>query len=311
MTSSNSPFAGVHTALVTPFTQQGELDVSAFQELITLQKIDNIHGVVIAGSTGEGSTLSTSERSELVKIARNNISKDMVVTASAGSNNTLHAIDMQKAMEDAGAHATLQVVPYYNKPTQRGLFEHFSTIAKASKIPIILYNAAGRTGIDMFPETVAALACEHENIVGIKDANTNVERLSDLMFFTKSKRPDFLILCGEDAGFLPYLTLGGDGIIAVSSHMAATEMLAIYDSVKRLDLEYAQKIARKLNGLFKLIFSHPNPIPIKTILACMGIIEKSFRLPLCSLSPQEEEILVEKCRNYSFMKLFKARGFLQ
>src|SRR5262249_3560224 len=147
---------------------------------------------------------------------------DKTVIAGAGSNSTKHAIDLQKAMEAKGADATLQVVPYYNKPTQRGLYEHYSAIAKHAKVPVILYNAAGRTGIDMAPKTIEALAKEHEIIKGVKDANPNVERLSDLIMLTKSCRPDFLVLCGEDSAFLPYLTLGGDGIISVVSQIAAT-----------------------------------------------------------------------------------------
>lgn len=310
MNSRKKPFAGVHTALVTPFDAQGQLDFGALAELVAIQKMDGIHGVVMAGTTGEAPTLTLKERQQLIKTAKDNAGF-MMVTAGAGSNCTNSAIDLQKAMEDAGADATLQVVPYYNKPTKRGLFEHFSAIAKAAKVPIILYNAAGRTGIDMAPDTVTALAKEHKNIIGVKDANTNVERLSDLIRLTKEARADFLVLAGEDSGFFPFLTMGGDGVIAVSSQIAAFEMLAIYQAVKNGDLCYAQKIAHKLNDLYKLVFSQTNPIPIKTILWAMGLIQKSFRLPMCALSAEEERKLLSQCHNFAFLKSFQNYGFAQ
>jgi 4-hydroxy-tetrahydrodipicolinate synthase len=303
-------FTGVHSALITPFDSQERLDLNALAELVLSQKMDGMFGVVIAGTTGEAPTLTLDERVQLVRTAKDHAGS-MVVTAGAGVNCTRSAINLQKSMEDAGADATLQVVPYYNKPNPRGLFEHFSSIAKAARIPIILYNAAGRTGIDMAPATIAALASEHENIIGVKDANTNIERLIDLIKLTKQKRPDFLVLSGEDSGLLPFLTLGGDGAIAVSSHIAGYEMLAMYNSFRNGDLRYAQKIAQKLNGLFKLVFSHTNPIPIKTILARMNLVEKTFRLPLVGLSEAEEQELIAKCQEFAFLKSFKTRGFLQ
>jgi 4-hydroxy-tetrahydrodipicolinate synthase len=310
MNTTSSKFTGIHSALVTPFNQKGELDLIALSELIALQKVDGIHGIVLAGTTGEAPTLTMDERQEMVRAAKESAGS-MVITAGAGSNCTKDAIEMQKAMEDAGADATLQVVPYYNKPTKRGLKEHFSAIAKSARKPVILYNAAGRTGIDIAPETVAVLAKEHDNIIGIKDANTNMERLSDLMMLTKEARPDFLVLCGEDSAFLPYLALGADGIISVVSQVATTEMLALYRAAVGDDLVYAQKIARKLNGFCKLMFSHTNPIPIKTVLAAMGLMEKSFRLPLCPLSPDEEAVLLKKCHDFSYIKNLKARGLCE
>lgn len=311
MIAALNRFAGVHSALITPFDRQGEVDVGALSELIAMQRMDGIHGLVMAGTTGEAPTLTIKERELLVRAAKDGAGPNMVVTAGAGSNCTRTAIELQKAMEDAGADATLQVVPYYNKPTQRGLFEHFSAIAKHARVPVILYNAAGRTGIDMAPNTVAEIAIACENVIGVKDANTNVERLSDLIRLTKGARADFLVLTGEDSAFLPFLALGGDGMIGVIPQIAAKEMLAIYQCVKNGDLAYAQKIAHKLNGLCKLLFSHPNPIPIKTVLAAMGLVEKSWRLPLCALSPEEEQVLLKKLEDFAFVKSFKAKGFAQ
>jgi 4-hydroxy-tetrahydrodipicolinate synthase len=302
-------FAGVNTALVTPFDRHGDIDLEALKDLIHLQKSDGIHGITLAGSTGEAATLSLLERETLIMRAKIEAG-DMLVVAGAGSNNTKVAIEMQQVMEGAGADATLHVVPYYNKPTQRGMFEHFSAIAKASKIPIILYNATGRTGVDLHPQTVLALAKEHENIIGIKDANTDVERLVDLLFITKSARPDFLVVTAEDSSLLYFLGLGGDGIISVTGQIAQMEMLSIYNNFKNGDLKSAQEMTWKLNGLCKAMFSHPNPIPIKTLLAALGLIEKHWRLPLCALFPDEEKIFLNTCREFSFVKNFMNRGFI-
>jgi 4-hydroxy-tetrahydrodipicolinate synthase len=302
-------FAGVNSALITPFDRYGDIDFQALKDLIDLQKIDGIHGITLAGSTGESATLSLLDRENLVMRAKLNAG-DMVVIAGAGSNNTKLAIEMQQVVEGAGADATLQVVPYYNKPTQRGLYEHFCAIAKSARVPIIVYNATGRTGVDLEPKTMAALAKEHENIIGIKDANTDIERLNDLLLLTKSARPDFLVLTAEDAALLYFLGLGGDGIISVIGQVAQTEMLSIYNSFKEGDLLSAQSMSLKLNGLCKAMFSHSNPIPIKTLLAALGLIEKHWRLPLCALFPDEETTFLNTCRQFTFIKNFRNRGFV-
>lgn len=300
-------FSGIHTALVTPFTANGDIDFDAFGELLAMQKVAGVHGVVIAGTTGEAATLSVQERESLVSYAKTHAS-DIAIIAGAGSSSTNHAIELQRAMENAGADATLHVTPYYNKPTQKGLVQHFSAVAKKAKIPVILYNVPGRTCVDMLPATVAHIIKEHDNVIGIKDATTNMERVQHMLDETKTIRENFLVLSGEDASFLPSLLAGGDGIISVVSMIAATEMLALYQCATSGDLLYAQKIARKLHGLCRLVFSHTNPIPIKTILAEMKIIEKSFRLPLCALSDDEEKQLLASLSEFSFIKAFKARG---
>lgn len=303
-------FSGVHSALVTPFLKNQRIDFDAFINLLALQKKDGIHGFVIAGTTGESPTLTVKEKEQLVRLAKDHAG-DRPIIAGAGSNSTNIAIELQKAMEDAGADATLQVVPYYNKPSERGLYEHFLAIAKIAKVPVILYNAYGRTGIDMSPNTVLALAKEHEIIIGVKDANPNSERLLDLIGQCKKARHDFLVLSGDDSSFLNYLSSGGDGVISVVSHIAAFEMLALYQAIKNGDFHYGQKIAHKINGICKLIFTHSNPLPIKTILAAMGLIEPHFRLPLCPLRKAEEEVLIKKCQDFSFLKCFRAHGFAQ
>lgn len=304
----NNKFAGVFSALVTPFTADDEIDVRAFSEHVAQQKVDGIDGIVIAGSTGESPCVSLSERKLLIDVVKEH---GLTVIAGAGSNCTKDAVLANQAMAEAGADATLQVVPFYNKPNQRGLFEHFSSIAKSSSIPMIIYNVPGRTGIDLHPDTLVNLINAHENIIGVKDANTDMERMCILINKVKSARPDFLVLSGEDGAFLPFLGLGGDGIISVVSQVATTEMLTLFRAAKNGDLVYAQKIAYKLANFCKAMFSHPNPIPVKTVLSSMGMMENIFRLPLCPLDEKEKEKLLSELKEYAFLKTFKTRGFLQ
>lgn len=301
-------FGGVFSALVTPFKEDGSLDVGAYSEFLARQKADGIHGIVVAGSTGESATITIDEKKALVKAVKE---AGLTVIAGAGSNCTKDAAWAHQEMADVGADATLQVAPYYNKPNQRGLFEHFSAIAQSSKLPLIIYNVPARTNIDIHPQTVVDLALAHENIVGIKDANTDMERLTIMLGKVRSARPDFVVLSGEDGTFLPFMALGGDGIISVVSQIAASEMLTLYRSAKNGDYIYAQKIAYKLAALCKLLFTHPNPLPIKTIVSALGYMENTFRLPLCPLLPEEKEQLLAGLKDYAFLKSFKERGFLQ
>ncbi len=296
-----SRFHGVFTALVTPFNLDGSLDLGALTALLTEQKAAGVHGFVMAGTTGEAPCLSIEERMSLVKLAQKIAAGDIPVIAGAGSNCTQTAIYLQKAMEDAGADATLQVVPYYNKPTQDGLLAHFGAIADRALRPIFLYNAAGRTSIDICPATVAKLAASHEKIIGIKDANSNTERLIDLLSLTHAERADFLVLAGEDSAFLPYLALGAHGIISVSSHLALRQTLELYYAFKKGELAYAQKIASMLNRFNQLLFSATNPIPVKSLLAAKGKINKVFRLPLISLNEHDEAVLLDKYNLLGFM----------
>ncbi|MCA9508798.1 MAG: 4-hydroxy-tetrahydrodipicolinate synthase [Myxococcales bacterium] len=301
-------FKGIHTALVTPFCENGELDEESFCKLLLQQKEEGVHGVVLAGTTGESPTLSTQEKVRLIKIAKDVLNSDQRVIAGAGSNSTRQAIEWQKIMEDAGADATLQVVPYYNKATQDGLFMHFSTIAQNAQKPIIVYNAFGRTGIDLAPQTMAKIALENPLIIGLKDANSNIERMVDMIRLGREAKPNFLFFCGEDSSFFSFLALGADGNISVLSHVAASEMLTLYRCFRQGEIVYAQKIASRLNSLCKILFSHSNPIPIKTILAAMDMLKKYFRLPLVPLSEHDEKVLLEQCNDFDFIKNFKQKG---
>lgn len=296
-------FAGVYSALVTPFDHKGHLDLDAFIKLLSMQEKAGINGVVIAGSTGEAPTLNIEERMLLIKTAKKNSS--LPIIAGAGSNSTQQAIKLQKAMEDAGADATLQVSPYYNKPTQDGLYRHFMAIAKESSTPIILYNVSSRTGVSIDCSTVIKIAKECPNIIGIKDATTDGERTTQLLSMSSSLARKFLVLAGEDSAFLSTLALGGHGIISACAQVASHEMVAIYNCMNNNDLYYAQKITQKLHGFIKLMFSHTNPIPIKTLLARLGLIDKTFRSPLYQLNEQQENELINNCIDFKFINNLK------
>jgi 4-hydroxy-tetrahydrodipicolinate synthase len=300
--------AGVSTALITPFDQDNRLDLDALSHMIAMQKQGGASAILVLGSTGESPTIGADERLELVKQAKTMADDRMLVIAGAGSNCTRSAIELQKAVEEAGADVTMQVVPYYNKPTEDGLFGHFSAIAREARAPIIIYNNPGRTACDLKPATMVKLIKAHTNIVAIKDANTNLERLAEMVYVTKNERSDFLVLGGEDSQFFPLLALGGDGNIAVSSQLALFEMNAIYQAMKNGDHQYAAAINHKLAGFYDLTFCHTNPLPMKTMLSTLGVIKNNYRLPLCPLNAEQEKALVTRFKEFAFLKAVKSTG---
>lgn len=295
-------FKGTISALVTPFNKDFSLDLGAFKALIELQKEHKVQGILVAGSTGEAPTLSAEEKISLVQEARKIAGDELVVVAGAGSNCTASAILNQKAMQDAGSHATLHVTPYYNKPNQDGLLAHFSAIAKDALGPIILYNAPGRTGIDLAPTTSAKLAADFGNIIGIKDANDDAARFSDLVEKCANARKDFLVYSGEGLPLFPTLALGGQGIISVVAQIAGYEMNTLYQCYLQNDFAYGQKIGVRLNALMKFLFSHTNPIVPKIVLSHLGLVQKIWRLPLVGLKPEQEQELMTQTCAFNFVK---------
>lgn len=301
MSFENKMFKGVITALVTPFTKEDTLDIEAFKRLLQLQK--DAFGLVIAGSTGEGVCLTPDEFKTLISISKEQ-TKNQLIIASSGSNCTNTALKLQEIAEDAGADAHLSVAPYYNKPNQQGLFKHFSTLAKQAKKPIILYNNPARCIIEIQPDTVKRLMLEHEMILGIKQADTSMDKLSLLLENKEKHRPDFCILSGEDDAFWPFLEKGADGIISMSSNIALFEMNTVYKNQVQ-EKAYAEKIAQKLLPLYKLLFSHANPLVIKTIMADLGLIENQFRSPLCPLVLSEQEVILSSFKEHAYLQLVK------
>jgi len=273
-------FRGTFTALVTPF-RDGTIDVAAFEKLIESQIAAGISGVVAVGTTGESPTLSHEERQELIRLAIATAKKRCLVLAGTGSNATQHAVADTKMAEKLGADGALLVAPYYNKPSQEGLFRHFKTIADATSLPIMLYNIPGRCGVDIAPDTVTRLAKECRNIVSIKEASGSVERISEL----RARLPEsFTILSGDDSLTLPFMSVGAVGVVSVASNVVPAEVCALVRAYECGDAKLAFRLHRKMFPLFKDLFIEPNPVPVKTALGWRGAMSNEVRLPLCEMS---------------------------
>ena len=272
-------FHGTFTALVTPF-RDGSMDVSAFEELIEAQINAGITGVVAIGTTGESPTLSRDERTQAIQSAVAQANKRCLVLAGTGSNSTQHAIADTKLAEELGVDAVLLVAPYYNKPSQEGLFRHFKAIADRTSLPIMLYNIPGRCSVDILPETVARLAKECRNVVSIKEASGSVERVGEL----RRRLPEaFTILSGDDSLTLPFMAVGAAGVVSVASNLFPSEVCALVRACEAGDLKSGEKLHRKFLPLFKDLFIEPNPVPVKTALGWRGAISPEVRLPLCEM----------------------------
>ena len=273
-------FRGTFTALVTPF-RNGAIDVSAYEKLIDAQIAAGITGIVAVGTTGESPTLSPEEREQVIRLAVTSAKKRCIVLAGTGSNSTHHAVADTKTAEILGADGALLVAPYYNKPSQEGLFRHFKTIANATSLPIMLYNIPGRCGVDIAPDTVVRLATECRNIVSIKEASGSVERVSEL----RARLPEaFTILSGDDSLTLPFMSVGAVGVVSVASNLFPAEICALVRAFESGDVTEGEKLHRKLFLLFKALFIEPNPVPVKTALGWRGAISGECRLPLCEMT---------------------------
>jgi 4-hydroxy-tetrahydrodipicolinate synthase len=273
-------FRGTFTALVTPF-RNGAIDVDAFEKLIENQIAAGITGIVAVGTTGESPTLSHEEREELIRLAVAAAKKRCLVLAGTGSNATQHAVADTKVAEKLGADGALLVAPYYNKPSQEGLFRHFKTIADTTALPIMLYNIPGRCGVDISSDTVARLATECRNIVTIKEASGSVERVSEL----RTRLPEsFAILSGDDSLTLPFMSVGALGVVSVASNLFPAEVCALVRAYECCDTKLAFNLHHKMFPLFKDLFIEPNPVPVKTALGWRGAMSGEVRLPLCEMN---------------------------
>src|SRR5437867_8814752 len=277
-------FRGTFTALVTPF-RDGAIDTSAFEKLIEAQIAAGITGIVAVGTTGESPTVSPEEREQLIRLSVTTANKRCQVLAGTGSNATHHAVRDTKTAEKLGVDGALLVAPYYNKPSQEGLFRHFKTIAEATSLPIMLYNIPGRCGVDIGTDTVVRLARQCQNIVSIKEASGSVERISEL----RARLPEsFTILSGDDSLTLPFMSVGAVGVVSVASNLFPAEVCALVHAYQRGDVKSAVKLHRKLFPLFKDLFIEPNPVPIKTALGWHGAMSNEVRLPLCEMSESNQ-----------------------
>jgi 4-hydroxy-tetrahydrodipicolinate synthase len=281
-------FQGAHTALVTPF-RDGDFDETSFRDLIDFQFDHQIKGVVPVGTTGESPTVSHEEHRRIIEVTVEQTNKRGLVTAGTGSNSTREAIALTQAAEQAGADAALLVAPYYNKPSQEGLFEHFKAIAEATSLPIILYSIPGRCGIEIGVELTARLAQACPNILAIKEAGGSVERVNQLV---DAVPDEFEVLSGDDSMTLPFMAVGGVGVISVASNIIPSEMVHLTEAMLQGKLDGARRIHRKYYRLFHTLLKiDTNPVPIKAALGLMGRIDPTLRRPMAPLSKAGTEEL--------------------
>lgn len=280
-------FTGTYTAIVTPF-KEGKLDEPALEKLIKAQIKGGVDGIVPVGTTGESPTLDYEEHIQVIEAAVEFAAGKIKVLAGTGGNSTSEAIYLTKAAEEAGADGSLQVAPYYNKPTQEGLFQHFHAIARATKLPILLYSIPGRCGIEIAIDTVVRLAHDSVNIVGIKEAGGSADRVSQLR---AALGPRFTIMSGDDSLTLPFMAVGAHGVISVASNVIPREVAHMVQAFQMGKVEVAQKLHHKFYPLFKDLFIETNPIPVKAALAMLGQIEEEYRLPLVPMNGQNRETL--------------------
>lgn len=285
-------FHGVYTALATFFSNDGTIDEQAFRKLIRFQIESGVSGVVPCGTTGESPTLSTEEKHRLIKIAVEECkgSKTQVM-AGTGSNDTEETVALSRWAAENGAQSLLVVTPYYNKPTQRGLEEHFHAVSSATKIPIVVYNVPSRTGVSITADTLIRLL-EIPNIVAIKEASGNVEFSCDLMARAKEAGKKLSVLTGDDTTYLPHLAAGGDGVISVASNIVPKEMVALQTIFERGDVKTAIAEFQRLFPLFRDLFVETNPVPVKHVLSKMGFGSSRVRLPLAPLAEASEARLM-------------------
>ena len=288
-------FKGAGVAIVTPMKENEDVNYEKLEELINIQVDAGTDAIIIAGTTGESSTLSMEEHKKVIEAAVEFTKHRIPVIAGTGSNNTRCAIQLSQEAEEAGADGLLIVTPYYNKATQAGLIQHYSKIAQSVKTPIILYNVPGRTGCNLLPETVAALFKNEENIVGLKEATGNMAQASKTMYLTDGKLDMY---SGEDGLVVPLMSIGAVGVISVWSNIAPAKVHQMCDSFFKGDLETAQRLQREALPLVDALFSEVNPIPVKTALNLMGLEVGPLRSPMCEMGADNAAKLAKVMQEY-------------
>jgi 4-hydroxy-tetrahydrodipicolinate synthase len=290
-------FGGAIVAIVTPF-RDGKVDEEALRELIEEQIAAGTDGIVPCGTTGESTTLSHAEHDRVIEITIDAVRKRVPVIAGTGSNSTAEALRLTRHAWEAGADGALVVCPYYNRPTQEGLYHHYRTIAEEVPIPIIIYNIPGRTGINLMTETLARLA-KLKNIVGVKEASGSLKQMSDVIQLCG---PDFDVLSGDDIFTLALLAIGGKGVISVISNVVPADMAGMVDAFNAGDLRKARALHYRMSPLIDALFIETNPIPVKAALAMMGKIDSELRLPLYRMAEKNEAILKKAMQQYGLIR---------
>lgn len=285
-------FTGSLVAIVTPF-RKGKVDERALADLIEWQIANGTNGIVPCGTTGESATLSHDEHNRVIELTVEVVRRRVPVVAGTGSNSTDEAIALTKHAKQAGADAALLITPYYNKPTQEGLYRHYRAVAEAVDLPLVLYNIPGRTGVNMLPATIARLTTL-PTIVGVKEGSGSVQQASDLVLMCGDR---LTVLAGDDALTLPMMAVGGKGVITVTANIAPAEMAQLVKAFAEGKIEEARRIHFKLSPLFAALFVETNPIPVKEALSLMGKIDPELRLPLCPMANDTREKLIQALKD--------------
>lgn len=279
-------FVGSLVAIVTPF-RKGKVDEQSFASLIEWQIANGTNGIVPCGTTGESATLSHEEHNRVVELTVEVVNRRVPVIAGSGSNSTDEAIALTRHAKQAGADGALLITPYYNKPTQEGLYRHYKAVAEAVDLPLVLYNIPGRTGVNMLPVTIARLSAI-KNIVGVKEGSGSVQQASDIVQMCGER---LTVLAGDDVLTLPIMAVGGKGVITVTANLLPADMANLVKAFATGKVEEARRIHFKLSPLFAALFYETNPIPVKEALGMMGKIDPELRLPLCAMATDTREKL--------------------
>lgn len=291
-------FKGSMVALVTPF-KGDRVDEAAYKKLVDWQIKEGTNGIVPCGTTGESPTLSQREHEQVIELCVQAVSKRIPVIAGTGSNSTAEAVHMTRHAAKVGADAVLVVTPYYNKPTNKGIYLHYKAVSESVDIPIILYNIAGRTGKNIEPDLMAKLASDFKNIVGVKEASGSLEQMLRIKEFCPK---NFLLISGDDALTLPILAVGGVGVISVAANIVPRDIVAVINAFNQGDLKKAQEINFKLMPLVRALFIETNPIPVKKACELMGLCNGSLRLPMCDMEEANLAKLKQALSNYGLLK---------
>jgi 4-hydroxy-tetrahydrodipicolinate synthase len=292
-------FRGSVVALVTPFAKDGSVDERVLRDLVAFHIKNGSDGIVPCGTTGESATLDYDEHERVIEICIQAAKGRIPVIAGTGSNSTQEAVMMSRKAEKAGADGLLLVSPYYNKPTQKGLYLHFREIARSVKIPIMLYNIASRTAVNIEPETVARLAADCRNIVAVKEASGSLEQMSRVIALCGK---NFTVTSGDDALTLPLMAIGGAGVVSVVANIVPKDVKEMVASFASGDLAKAQRLHYRLAPLVKAMFIETNPIPVKTAMGLLGMCDASLRLPLCEMSGENVAKLKAALKDYGLLK---------
>lgn len=289
---------GVHTALITPFTREGKLDEEGLISLIQRQIDAEVDGVIFLGSTAEEPTLNEEEEDKIIELGRRLVTRPILMGVGAGDFSTARTIENLHRAERIGADYALVIVPYYNRPTQEGLYQHFKAIAKSTRLPILIYNNPSRCGVNISVDTLIRLF-EVPNIIGIKEASGNINQIIDIVAAARKHRPDYSIVSGDDGVTLPLMAVGGHGIVSVLSNLLPEEMKSLVTAIQEGDMAKSIELHHDLNPMFKAEFIETNPVPIKTAMALTGLPAGPVRLPLAPLQPANLAILQQALSSHT------------